>query len=1391
MDPDLPELEQEFRQSWREYNPAAYSIFLERVQGESQCELLVRMLSAELEFYFQPPTQVLQRLGSKPQPAEAEDERVRPCVQLFTLRFPKLLQQQAHILRLIVLEYALRLRYDPVPPNPDSYIELCPEFSQRLNGLLELTESKIYGVRAAPEEPVRGKNDSTVRESEPTSSISMSPLPYNLGCFLLVRHIARGGMGYVHAAIDLRSTAQVAVKVMKRVDAWSVYRFIEEFSWLSQLSHPNLVRLYDAFSDGEVRYFSMELVEGRTIRDWFRRLHPTNDSRWSNLRKVLAQLASAIQYLHQRGVIHRDIKCSNVMITPRRRAVLLDLGLAVRHNETLIAPNVVDGERIIGTLQYMAPEGLNGGILTFASDWYSLGVIMYEVMVGAYPSLQVNSDANDQVGKFSINEEQMYACLAHAPRDLAELCVSLLHPEPAKRPIGPDILRALGHPLQGETQTAEMEILGREKERLELDERLSRVEQQGADLIVVRGVSGLGKTALLQQWTSHIPREKHLVFSLRCFRQDHTPLRLLNGLVQSLVSSLNNVPTEVWSGSLTENARLIGRTFPQIQQLVPAIPIRDVSQLDPTNAAARRDASLRSLLALLTTLSQYKPLVIVVDDAHWADQDSLRMLCQLLSSDSAFTGLIVFADLTNHSGVVDRVLEPLLAKNRHFLNLEPLSEEVCQQLLRKWATTAGTRLSPAVQLDLIDRSQGNPFLLSELFRAFNNAARDVAFTEELWLGTDTQETRLKRFSALPIQAENVLQYLAVADQPIGFHQLQMVSRVAPHELQRTLSYLNAQGWIRNRGENLDSEVEICNDNFRRLVVESVPIDRLQRRHFRVARILSSETPPPWSRIAHHFWNADMIREAAACYMEAARVAAGACAFDEALYFLERAFSKEANRTSEEQFSARRLKANCLAGMGSSVDAAKLYEELRLETKDPAEATLIECLAGEQWIRAGQLDNGLNRLRGALSELGFAHARRRWWTIFRFHLRSVLASFRGRTAAQGTGSLQSFSLLEQCLTRVSTLLTFLDNQLGPELILRLDEIATRRGSAFDQAQVLVRSGIILSFVGRAWRQPALKRLKLGRSLARATKVASSQATAYFCMYVWSIQRGLHCKARNYATKALSLYEHGRESAQWETQFLHWGMLACYWNANLLHELQQSTARLRASAMDRADSMSLFWMNVSAAVWSDLSENKVDQARSALDIAATAIANQSFQSPRFYLWHSRILLAVYEQNWENAQKLIAHDWSKLAKSLVLRTKYTLWQALSARICADLVSHYHDPRSRGKSKSRWLNDARHSVAQMAALEDRVFVCIADAFALVVDAASGKIADQATWNAQVEQLRKANHHLLALALQWHQSLYGTDSAQRQLAIKQAMFDAGSVNPPQLLNIVLPLPPE
>ncbi len=136
-------------------------------------------------------------------------------MRLFLLRFPELKKRIDGIIQLSVLEYALRIRYDSKPPNISSYLELCEQEHERLGGLLQLTEYRIADSRAHVDQtsaPIKS-GDSTEPETGTEAPVILDQLPCNLGCFLLIRQLGKGGMGNVYSAIDLRSTAHVAVKV--------------------------------------------------------------------------------------------------------------------------------------------------------------------------------------------------------------------------------------------------------------------------------------------------------------------------------------------------------------------------------------------------------------------------------------------------------------------------------------------------------------------------------------------------------------------------------------------------------------------------------------------------------------------------------------------------------------------------------------------------------------------------------------------------------------------------------------------------------------------------------------------------------------------------------------------------------------------------------------------------------------------------------------------------------------------------------------------------------------------------------------------------------------------------------------------------------------------------
>ena len=212
-----------------------------------------------------------------------------------------------------------------------------------------------------------------------------------LGPYEVVSRIGAGGMGEVFKALDTRLDRQVAIKVLPREFAQNAQlrvRFEREARAISQLTHPNICTLHDIGSENGVSYLVMELLEGESLADRLSRGPlPMNDAI-----RLGAQIADALANAHRRGVIHRDLKPGNIMLT-RSGAKLLDFGLAkigpaftsssesVALGETEHRPLTEQGT-ILGTFQYMAPEQLEGEDADARTDIFALGAVLYEMSTG-------------------------------------------------------------------------------------------------------------------------------------------------------------------------------------------------------------------------------------------------------------------------------------------------------------------------------------------------------------------------------------------------------------------------------------------------------------------------------------------------------------------------------------------------------------------------------------------------------------------------------------------------------------------------------------------------------------------------------------------------------------------------------------------------------------------------------------------------------------------------------------------------------------------------------------------------------------------------------------------------------------------------------------------------
>src|SRR5579883_888891 len=201
-----------------------------------------------------------------------------------------------------------------------------------------------------------------------------------LGRYELRRRIAQGGMAEVYLAYDRRVRRQVAVKVLYGRDEPFVRRFEREALAVGALSHNHILPLYDFGEQSPWYYLVMPYVDGCTLRDYlFRHKQLTLEETAS----FLSQIASALQYAHDHGVVHRDVKPSNILLRQDGYAYLVDFGLAkaIQGAEVLTSVGAM-----VGTPEYMAPEQSNG-VSDYRSDIYSLGIILYQMLTGQLPFL--------------------------------------------------------------------------------------------------------------------------------------------------------------------------------------------------------------------------------------------------------------------------------------------------------------------------------------------------------------------------------------------------------------------------------------------------------------------------------------------------------------------------------------------------------------------------------------------------------------------------------------------------------------------------------------------------------------------------------------------------------------------------------------------------------------------------------------------------------------------------------------------------------------------------------------------------------------------------------------------------------------------------------------------
>lgn len=457
----------------------------------------------------------------------------------------------------------------------------------------------------------------------------MHPSPeMRLGPYEILTQLGAGGMGKIYKARDIRLNRVVAIKVLPEealTDQASRERLFHEARAVSALNHPNIVTIYDVGETADSCYIIFELVEGHTLREMMGQLS------LEELAKIGRQVARALSVAHAAGIIHCDIKPENIMVRRDGLVKVLDFGLARLMNNppprsagacaasdefaaTAPLPHRFNsgGGQIYGTARYMSPEQAQGKLLASATDIFSLGIVLYEAATGQHPFA---ADPQTDILHAIASEQPIppSQLSPEIPNALESLLVRMLDKDPALRPTAAEVEAA----LEGVGQRRFSRAVGRSEELRQLRVAFESVRSGSGLIVCISGEPGIGKTTLAEEFLAELAQSGR---TFTAARGRCSELLAKAEAYLPILEALNSI-----SG---ESARVM-------ESLAPSWG----AHVDPASPGRMK----RELAAFLQEASRREPLILFLDDMHWADVSTTDMLYYLAGRLGAMRVLIVLA----------------------------------------------------------------------------------------------------------------------------------------------------------------------------------------------------------------------------------------------------------------------------------------------------------------------------------------------------------------------------------------------------------------------------------------------------------------------------------------------------------------------------------------------------------------------------------------------------------------------------------------------------------------------------------------------------------------------------------------------------------------------------
>ncbi len=1206
-------------------------------------------------------------------------------------------------------------------------------------------------------------------------------------------------MGVVYEAVPIAGGLPVALKTLQQHSAGALRRFKDEFRVLADLSHANLVRLGELVTTESEPFFTMEIISGKPWDEYVRASFdsaaalphlPFNEDR---IRDALYQLADGLASLHAVGCIHRDLKPSNVLVTHEGRVVILDFGLAL---DVTDESHKVGHDGIAGTPYYMSPEQALGNRVTTASDWYSVGVMLYESLTGerAFTAKRLSELVQAKLSSAWLKPREV---MSEIPEDLDRLCRAMLEADPLLRPNDEHVLSQLRG--SASARVDEQVWIGREQELQQLAAAWEDVQSGQTRVVLVSGRSGMGKTSLVDRFLTNLRRSRGVVVLRgRCYENESVAYQGFDSIIDSLSMLLQRWPETDVDRVLPMELDSLCQIFPVLGE-IPSVA-REIAMRRPrsTNGGERRRLALTAIRELLCRMTLRTPLVIFIDDMQQGDTDTAAVFRELLWRDKApqmlFVGTFRSEDESSSECLADirrsrlPPSEQLQLCDQIEMTVNQFNQQDASRLTSQLLLPSGINDAELIER-IADESEGDPLFIRMLARHLSRElqvhgesqqSKDVFRAQKWTLGS----VIANQIEQLEPVYRATLELLAAAGRPIDQEMIEaaLADQQPPVGLIRSL---RTKRLVRRLGDH--QSIETFHDKIRETVRERTSSSRIRRHCLSLANHLETKPKPDVEFIADLYRRGGNLIKSGEYYVQAAEVATNSLAFNRAAEYYQYALAQ----LSLEPQREGRLRArfgDALANASRSAEAAKQYLAAA-QFADGDERASLHQQAALRWLTSGHVDEGITALQVALRSYGLTWPSTTMHAVFGLLKRSAQLRIRGLKPSR-RGPLidsQAQQRLDVCWSAAAGL-SVVDPVRGAFYVAEnLYQALSYQGS-----QSLVRD--LAAYIGHAAiggnrsRQSTCRVLIASREIARLSDSAYSRAMVSLARGIAALLRGEWSKTIRCCDRAVS-YLHDEEihGATWELSTARtFALWALQYQGNWC-ELARRQPELMRIARETDDLFATLNFGTQVMTHLQLAANQPGEATRRLTEDKPRLSDRGFFVQHHNHLLASVIICLYQSRGPEAWGLIQGQWQNYRRAFLSQVQQIRVDHLQVAARAHLAAAHALAVTDAAKTRKHCQGASQIIKRLHKERVAWADSLATAFEASLELQNGDRQRAVERLAEaVEKLERVDMRVFAIAARHHLANLNNDS-EEQARVASHWQALGILNPTDMAAMMIP----